>query len=92
MKKLLLAAVAAISLGGAFATPTFACNVAVPGCQQWMYDQGAAMQRQIIQQQGTPIAPPAPQAPNMGMSFGSINGQPFVVNRLGGWTDIQVGN
>lgn len=85
MKTILLAACAAI----AFAAPASACNVAVPGCQQWMYQQGQQMQRQLTQPSYI-APPPAPTTPSM--SFGTINGAPFVVNRLGGWTDIQIGN
>jgi hypothetical protein len=53
-----------------------------------MYQQGAAMQRQIIQQQGTPVAPRAQRtAPNM--SFGTTNGPSrrrasTLVHRVGG--------
>lgn len=72
----------------ALAGPASACDITVPGCQQWMYNQGAAMQRQAIPM---PIAPPQPIAPNVGMSFGTINGAPFTINRIGGWTNIQVG-
>jgi hypothetical protein len=89
MRTVLIAATLASTLIG-LTGQARACNVAVPGCQQSMYDAGAALQGQIIRQMATPIAPPAPM-PTPSMSFGAINGHPYSVQRFGNWTDIQVG-
>jgi hypothetical protein len=84
VKTMLLAACAAI----AAAAPASACNVgpyaANPaGCN--VYGAPMAPPPAYV------VPPPPPAAPMPSMSFGTINGVPYTVNRLGGWTDVQIG-
>lgn len=86
MKKLVLAAaLAALSIGQAYACNVgpFAANPA--GCGVYAAPNYGAMLSQ------NPPAYVAPQqTPLPSMEFGSVNGHPYVINRLPGWTDIEV--